>query len=186
MSKPYKVVVSPFPTSTITKYRRSVSKILPNPESGRSSSPTSLIQHILSLLPPPFHPNNTKLLEGRDSGQHSDGDDGPDRQDNGMSWLRIKKDELRYRYRVKYIVEKSTCVVIMMTMITIIREAMLTAEKPSWLSKLPTELIDMISGGNDGAMSRAEAEAYRLELMDERDRFIEDSDSDDSDSEFSM
>ena len=48
---------------------------------------------------------------------------------------------------------------------------MLTADKLSWLSKLPTELIDMISGGNDGAMSRAEAEVYRLELTNERARF---------------
>ena len=45
---------------------------------------------------------------------------------------------------------------------------MLTSEEPSRFCKLPTEVIDMISSGNDGTMSRAEAEAYRLELMDER------------------
>ena len=45
---------------------------------------------------------------------------------------------------------------------------MLTADDTSWLSRLPAELIDLISGGIDGTMSRAEAEAYRLGLMDER------------------
>ena len=63
---------------------------------------------------------------------------------------------------------------------------MLTADKPSWLGKLPTELIDMISGGNDGTMSRAEAEAYRLELMDERTVFVEESDSNYFGQEFNM
>ena len=58
----------------------------------------------------------------------------------------------------------------------IIREAMLTADN-SWLGKLPVELIDVISGGNDGAMSREEAEAYRLEIMDERTTFTRASDS---------
>ena len=55
----------------------------------------------------------------------------------------------------------------------IIREAMLTSDKPSRFDKLPMELIDMIAGGNDGTMSRAEAEAYRLELMDERIAVVE-------------
>ena len=41
----------------------------------------------------------------------------------------------------------------------------------SWLGRLPAELIDMISGGNDGTMSTAEAEAYKLELVDERTEF---------------
>ena len=59
----------------------------------------------------------------------------------------------------------------------IIREAMLTADNSSWLGKLSTELIDMISSGNGGTMSRAEAEEYRLELMDERTVFVEASDS---------
>lgn len=57
-----------------------------------------------------------------------------------------------------------------------IREVMITADNSSRLGKLPTELIDIISGGNDGTMSRAEAEAYRLELMDERTVFVETSD----------
>ena len=68
----------------------------------------------------------------------------------------------------------------------IIREAMLTAERSSWLGKLPTELIDIISGGNDGTMSRAEAEAYRLELMEERTAFVEASDSNYFGQEFNM
>ena len=54
---------------------------------------------------------------------------------------------------------------------------MLTAGDTSWLSRLPTELIDIISGGNDGPMSRAEAEAYRLKPMDEMTVFVERSDS---------
>ena len=58
----------------------------------------------------------------------------------------------------------------------IIREAMLTVDN-SLLGRLPVELIDAISGGNDGAMSRAEAEAYRLEIMDERTTFVRASDS---------
>jgi len=63
---------------------------------------------------------------------------------------------------------------------------MLNADKPSWFGKLPAELIDMISGGNDGTMSRAEAEAYRLELMDERTVFVEASDSNYFGQEFNM
>ena len=54
---------------------------------------------------------------------------------------------------------------------------MLVADGSSLLDRLPTELINIISGGNDGTMSRAEAEAYRLELMDERTVFVEASDS---------
>ena len=50
---------------------------------------------------------------------------------------------------------------------------MLTSDKPSRFDKLPMELIDMIAGGNDGTMSRAEAEAYRLELVDERIAVVE-------------
>jgi len=68
----------------------------------------------------------------------------------------------------------------------IIREAMLTVDNSSWLGKLPTELIDMISGGNGGTMSRAEAEEYRLELMDERTVFVEASDSNYFGQEFDM
>lgn len=54
------------------------------------------------------------------------------------------------------------------------------------MGKLPTELIDIISGGNDGTMSRAEAEAYRLELMDERTVFVETSDDNYFGQEFNM
>lgn len=50
---------------------------------------------------------------------------------------------------------------------------MLTAGDTSWLGRLPTELIDMISDRNDGTISRAEAEAYRLALMDERTALVE-------------
>ena len=68
----------------------------------------------------------------------------------------------------------------------VIREAMLAMGDSSWLSRLPTELIDIISCGNDGTMSRAEAEAYRLELMDERTVFVEASDSNYFGQEFNM
>ena len=59
----------------------------------------------------------------------------------------------------------------------VIRDAMLTAGRSSRLSKLPVEIIDAISCENDGAMSRAEAEVYRLEIMDERTTFAWASDS---------
>ena len=68
----------------------------------------------------------------------------------------------------------------------IIRDAMLAVDNSSWLGRLPAELIDIISGGNDGTMSRAEAEAYRLELMDERTAFVEASDSNYFGQEFNM
>ena len=55
---------------------------------------------------------------------------------------------------------------------------MLTAGNSSRLGKLPVELIDAIAGGNDGTMSRAEAEAYRLKVMDERTTFAQGNDSD--------
>ena len=63
---------------------------------------------------------------------------------------------------------------------------MLATDNSSWLSKLPTELIDIISGGNDGAMSRAEAEEYRLGLMEERTVFVEESNSSYFGQEFNM
>jgi hypothetical protein len=63
---------------------------------------------------------------------------------------------------------------------------MLVADGSSLLDRLPTELIDIISGGNDGTMSRAEAEAYRLELMDERTVFAEENDSNYFGQEFNM
>jgi hypothetical protein len=59
----------------------------------------------------------------------------------------------------------------------IIHEVMLVAGSSSWLGRLPPELINIISDENDGTMSRAEAEAYKLELMDERTTFAEESDS---------
>ena len=68
----------------------------------------------------------------------------------------------------------------------IIRDAMLVVDSSSWLGRLPTKLIDIISGGNDGAMSRAEAKSYRLELMDERTAFVEASDSNYFGREFNM
>jgi hypothetical protein len=68
----------------------------------------------------------------------------------------------------------------------IIHEAMLAADDSSRLGRLPTELIDIISCGNDGTISRAEAEAYRLELMSERTVFIEASDSNYFGQEFNM
>ena len=68
----------------------------------------------------------------------------------------------------------------------VILEAMLAADDSSWLGKLPTELIDIVSSGNDGAMSRAEVEVYRLELMDERSVFVEENDSHYFGQEFNM
>jgi hypothetical protein len=67
-----------------------------------------------------------------------------------------------------------------------IREAMLAVDDSSRLGRLPTELIDIISDGNAGLMSRAEAEAYRLELMDERTVFVTESDSNYFGHKFSM
>ena len=46
---------------------------------------------------------------------------------------------------------------------------MLGVVSSSWLGKLPTELIDIIPGGNGGMTSRAEAEAGRLVV---RSRFL--------------
>ena len=63
---------------------------------------------------------------------------------------------------------------------------MLAVDGSSWLNRLPAELIDIIAGGNDGTMSRAEAEAYRLELMDERTVFVKASDSNYFGQEFNM
>ena len=63
---------------------------------------------------------------------------------------------------------------------------MLATDDWSWLGKLPAELIDIISSGNDGAMSRAEAEAYRLDLMGERTVFVEESNSSYFGQEFNM
>ena len=54
---------------------------------------------------------------------------------------------------------------------------MLTADTSSRPGKLPVELIDVTSGGNDGTMSRAEAEEYRLKVMDERTTFAQANDS---------
>ena len=59
----------------------------------------------------------------------------------------------------------------------IIRDAMLEADN-SWFGRLPVEIIDVISVGNDGTMSRAEAEAYRLQIMNERTTFTRKNDLD--------
>ena len=63
---------------------------------------------------------------------------------------------------------------------------MLVADGSSLFDRLPTELINIISGGNDGTMSRAEAEAYMLELMDERTVFVEENNSNYFGQEFNM
>ena len=47
-------------------------------------------------------------------------------------------------------------------------EAMYHAGQNSAFTKLPVELLAMISGENDGTMTRSEAEKYREELMSER------------------
>jgi len=49
-----------------------------------------------------------------------------------------------------------------------VTEAMWNAGQNSTFSKLPIELLTMISGENEGAMSRLEAEKYREELISER------------------
>jgi hypothetical protein len=54
---------------------------------------------------------------------------------------------------------------------------MLEAGNSSRLVRLPIELIEFISRGNDGTMSRAEAEPYRLDIMEERTAFVRASDS---------
>ena len=58
-----------------------------------------------------------------------------------------------------------------------VTEAMHDAGQNSALAKLPVELLTMISNENDGAMTRAEAERYREQLMSERTVFVEHSDS---------
>jgi hypothetical protein len=55
-----------------------------------------------------------------------------------------------------------------------VTEAMRSADANSPLARLPVEILTMISEGNDGTMSRSEAEGYRKELMDERTVFVED------------
>ena len=54
-----------------------------------------------------------------------------------------------------------------------VTEAMRTAGANSALARLPAEILTMISEGNDGSMSRSEAEEYRKELMSERTVFVE-------------
>ena len=49
----------------------------------------------------------------------------------------------------------------------------LAASPQSRLSKLPVELLDAIVDNIEGLMDRAEAEALRLELMDERTAMVE-------------
>lgn len=49
----------------------------------------------------------------------------------------------------------------------------LAASPESRLSKLPVELLDTIVDNVEGLMSRAEAEALRLELMVERSAMTE-------------
>lgn len=59
-----------------------------------------------------------------------------------------------------------------------VTEAMHKAGANSALARLPVELLTMISEGNDGTMSRLEAEEYRKELMDERTVFVEENNQD--------
>lgn len=57
-----------------------------------------------------------------------------------------------------------------------VEEALRSAGATSALTKLPVEILTMISEENDGTMSRLEAEEYREELMDERTVFVEEND----------
>jgi len=67
-----------------------------------------------------------------------------------------------------------------------VTDAMQTAGASSALARLPVEILTMISEGNDGTMSRSEAEAYREELMAERTVLIEENDRDYFGMEFNM
>ena len=58
-----------------------------------------------------------------------------------------------------------------------VTEAMDGASPNSAFSKLPIEILTMISNENDGTMTRVEAERYREELISERTVFIERNDS---------
>jgi len=57
-----------------------------------------------------------------------------------------------------------------------VTEAMYQAGQNSPFSKLPFELLTMISSENEGAMTRSEAEKYREELMSERVIAVEEND----------
>ena len=57
-----------------------------------------------------------------------------------------------------------------------ITEALHEAGQNSAFTKLPSEILTMISNANDGAMTRSEAEKYREELMSERVVSVEESD----------
>lgn len=57
-----------------------------------------------------------------------------------------------------------------------VTETMHSAGAGSVLARLPVEILTMISEGNDGTMSRLEAEEYREELMKERTVFVEEND----------
>ena len=54
-----------------------------------------------------------------------------------------------------------------------VEEALGSADATSALTKLPVEILTMISEENDGTISRSEAEEYREELMGERTVFVE-------------
>ena len=57
-----------------------------------------------------------------------------------------------------------------------VTEAMRGAGRSSAFSKLPMEILTMISNENEGVMTRAEAEKYREELISEKVVFVEDND----------
>ena len=57
-----------------------------------------------------------------------------------------------------------------------VTEAMYSASQNSAFAKLPVELLTMISNGNEGTMTRSEAERYRKELTSERIISVEESD----------
>jgi len=56
-----------------------------------------------------------------------------------------------------------------------VQDAMRQVGANSLLGRLPVELVEMVAGSVDGTMSRGEAEAYRLKLMEERTVFVSDS-----------
>ena len=58
-----------------------------------------------------------------------------------------------------------------------ITEALHEAGRNSAFTKLPSELLTMISNANEVAMTRSEAEKYRKELMSERAVSVEESNS---------
>ena len=57
-----------------------------------------------------------------------------------------------------------------------VTEAMYHAGQNSAFTKLPVELLEMISSENEAAMTRSEAEKYREEMVSERVKAVDEND----------